>query len=116
MKFIAANGQIFAQVVSLSFGHHAGDSMIWLGSTPSLRENTPGGGQRPPTSLPLLLTSREDLQLDSYLEYPPATKALYTYKNPCLLRDSSSGPTAPQSASLTTIPDHSAGEKFKKDK
>ncbi|GFU68363.1 hypothetical protein TNCV_3077511 [Trichonephila clavipes] len=31
-----------------------------------------GGGQRPPTSLPLPPTSREDLRLDSYLEYQHA--------------------------------------------
>ncbi|GFS93094.1 hypothetical protein TNCV_532921 [Trichonephila clavipes] len=31
---------IFTHVVRLSFEHNAGDNMIWLGSTPSLRENT----------------------------------------------------------------------------
>ncbi|GFU91567.1 transposable element Tc3 transposase [Trichonephila clavipes] len=36
-----------------------------------------GSGQRPPTSLPLPPTSREDLRLDGYLEYPYATQALH---------------------------------------
>ncbi|GFX91885.1 hypothetical protein TNCV_3577151 [Trichonephila clavipes] len=47
----------------------------------------------------------EDLRLDGYLEYPLAAVALYIYKHPCLLRDSKPVPTAPQSASLTTISD-----------
>ncbi|GFX99859.1 uncharacterized protein TNCV_258961 [Trichonephila clavipes] len=55
--------------------------------------------------LPLPPTSRENLRLDCYLEYPPATKALYIYKYPCLLRDSNPGPSAQQSTSRTTIPD-----------
>ncbi|GFV02460.1 uncharacterized protein TNCV_1023881 [Trichonephila clavipes] len=62
------------------------------------------GGQGYPTSLPLPPTSREDLRLDGYLEYPHAAKALYIYKHPCLLWDSNRDPTAPQSASLTTMP------------
>ncbi|GFU64937.1 uncharacterized protein TNCV_785881 [Trichonephila clavipes] len=78
--------RIFTPVVSLSFEHHAGEH--------------PGSGQRPP----LLPTTRKDLWLDGYLEYPHAAKALYIYKHPCLLRDSNQAPTAPQSASLTTIP------------
>ncbi|GFS53993.1 uncharacterized protein TNCV_3762061 [Trichonephila clavipes] len=53
--------------------------------------------------LPLPPTTREDLWLDGYLEYPHATKALHIYKHPCLLRDSNPVPTAPQSASLTTL-------------
>ncbi|GFX00054.1 uncharacterized protein TNCV_3080501 [Trichonephila clavipes] len=77
--------------------------MTWLVSTPISRENT-WGGQGPPTSLPRPPTTREDLRLDGYLEYPHAAKALYMYKHPCLLRDSSPVPTAPQSALLTTIP------------
>ncbi|GFY17571.1 uncharacterized protein TNCV_3519261 [Trichonephila clavipes] len=36
---------------------------------------------------------------------PHSPKALYIKKHPCLLRDSNPGPTAQQSASLTTIPD-----------
>ncbi|GFW53731.1 uncharacterized protein TNCV_3938251 [Trichonephila clavipes] len=63
------------------------------------------GGQRPPTSLPLPPTSREDLRFDGYLEYPHATKALYIHKHPRLLRDSYPVPTAQQSASLTTTQD-----------
>ncbi|GFT47217.1 uncharacterized protein TNCV_3748401 [Trichonephila clavipes] len=66
---------------------------------------TPWGGQRPPTSISLPPTSREDLRLDSCLEYPHGAKALYIYKHPFLLRNSNPVPTAPQSASLTTTPD-----------
>ncbi|GFV18077.1 uncharacterized protein TNCV_168811 [Trichonephila clavipes] len=71
---------------------------------PNLEGERSGGGQRPPTSLPFPPTTREDLRLDGYLETPPAAKALYIYKHPCLLRDSNPVPTALQSASLTTIP------------
>ncbi|GFV15413.1 hypothetical protein TNCV_4834391 [Trichonephila clavipes] len=39
--------------------HHASDSTILHGSTPTWRN--PGGGQGPPTSLPLPPTTREDL-------------------------------------------------------
>ncbi|GFX68346.1 hypothetical protein TNCV_2817201 [Trichonephila clavipes] len=59
-------------------------------------------------SLPALLlppTSREDLRLHSHLKYPHGAKAPYTCEHPCFLRDPNPGPTAPQSASLTTIPD-----------
>ncbi|GFW15252.1 hypothetical protein TNCV_173971 [Trichonephila clavipes] len=56
-----------------------------------------------PTSLPLPATLRENLRLDGYLEYPPATKALYIYKHPCLLQDSSPVPTAQQSASRLKV-------------
>ncbi|GFX51613.1 hypothetical protein TNCV_5013171 [Trichonephila clavipes] len=68
-KFIAAKGYIFTPVVSLSFEHYAGDSTIWLGSIPIWRENTPRGGQGPPTFLPLPPTLQEDLQFHGYLEY-----------------------------------------------
>ncbi|GFV57023.1 uncharacterized protein TNCV_2931461 [Trichonephila clavipes] len=61
------------------------------------------GSQGHPTTLPFPQTSREDLGIDGYLEYPHAAKALYIYKHPCLLWDSNPGPTAPQSASLTSI-------------
>ncbi|GFV86618.1 hypothetical protein TNCV_4184721 [Trichonephila clavipes] len=36
---------------------------------------------------------------------PPLRKGTTHYKHPCLLRDSNLGPTAPQSVSLTTVPD-----------
>ncbi|GFU57784.1 hypothetical protein TNCV_1281331 [Trichonephila clavipes] len=42
--------RIFTPVVSLCFEHHAGYSMILLGSTLSLRENNLREGQGPPTS------------------------------------------------------------------
>ncbi|GFV98620.1 uncharacterized protein TNCV_1453061 [Trichonephila clavipes] len=95
--------RIVTPVVSLSFEHHAGDSTILLGSTPIYREQT-RGWSGPPTSLPLPPTTREDMRLDGYLEYPHAVKVRYIYKHPCLLRDSNLVPTARQSASLTTIP------------
>ncbi|GFX30614.1 trimethyllysine dioxygenase, mitochondrial [Trichonephila clavipes] len=50
--------------VCRSLEHHAGDSAIWLVFHP----NTPGCGQRPPNSLPLPPTSREELRLDGYLK------------------------------------------------
>ncbi|GFT64588.1 hypothetical protein TNCV_649651 [Trichonephila clavipes] len=43
---------------------------------PNFEEEHPGSDQGSPTSLPLPATSREDLWLDGYLEYPNATKAL----------------------------------------
>ncbi|GFU92716.1 hypothetical protein TNCV_2892251 [Trichonephila clavipes] len=44
----------------------------------------PGVGQVPPNSLSLPPTSREDLRLDSYLEYPHTAKALYTHLQTCM--------------------------------
>ncbi|GFV09575.1 uncharacterized protein TNCV_3159721 [Trichonephila clavipes] len=81
-------------VVGRSLEHHAGDSTIYLGSTPILRENTLREGQGPPSSLSHPPTSREDSRLNGYSEYSQAVKALYIYKHPCLLRDSNLGPTA----------------------
>ncbi|GFT65938.1 uncharacterized protein TNCV_1614701 [Trichonephila clavipes] len=69
------------------------------------RENNLEEGQRPPTSLPLPSTSREDLRLEGSLEHLHAAKALYFYKHACHLRDTNRGSTAQQSASLITIPD-----------
>ncbi|GFT83477.1 uncharacterized protein TNCV_232391 [Trichonephila clavipes] len=71
---------------------------------PNLKEENPTGGQGPHTSLHLPPTIREDLRLDGHLEYLHAAKTLYIYKHSCLLRDSNPVPTAPQLASLTTIP------------
>ncbi|GFT54388.1 hypothetical protein TNCV_2727251 [Trichonephila clavipes] len=73
-KFIAAKGLIFTPVISRSSEHHIGDSMILLGTTPILRENT----LRPPTSLLHPSTSREDLRLDGFLEYSHVAKTLHT--------------------------------------
>ncbi|GFT39266.1 hypothetical protein TNCV_2421951 [Trichonephila clavipes] len=53
-----------------SFEPYTGDSTIWLGSTPNIEEEHSGGGQRPPASLPLPLTSRENLQPDGYAPMP----------------------------------------------
>ncbi|GFX79856.1 hypothetical protein TNCV_4981681 [Trichonephila clavipes] len=71
----------------------------------SFEEEHPGRGSGPSTSHPWPSISREDLQLDCCLSYPPAAKAMYIYKHPCLLRESNPGPTAQLSESLTTIPD-----------
>ncbi|GFW42763.1 uncharacterized protein LOC103524116 [Trichonephila clavipes] len=90
---------IFTHVVSLSFEHHGFPQFH-----PKLEGENPGGDQEPPTSLPLLPTTQEDLRLDSYLECPHAANTLYIYKHPCLLRDSNPVPTAPHSASLTSVP------------
>ncbi|GFX21238.1 hypothetical protein TNCV_2251861 [Trichonephila clavipes] len=46
------------------------------------------GSQRPPTSLPLPPTTREDLQLDDSLEFTLAAKALHMCKQLRLLSDS----------------------------
>ncbi|GFV67168.1 hypothetical protein TNCV_3669231 [Trichonephila clavipes] len=47
---------------------------------PTKKEENPGRGQAPHTSLPLPQTSREDLRFDGYLEYPPAQRH-YTFTN-----------------------------------
>ncbi|GFW06588.1 uncharacterized protein TNCV_2189211 [Trichonephila clavipes] len=62
-------------------------------------------GVRPLTSFPLSPTSRKDLRLEGYFEYPHAAKTQNIYKRPYLLRDSNPGPMAQQSDSLTTIQD-----------
>ncbi|GFU69817.1 uncharacterized protein TNCV_2452751 [Trichonephila clavipes] len=82
-------------VVTVAFEHHTVDNAIWLGP-PNFEEKPPGGGEGLPNFLPLLPTSREDLRLDSYFEYPHAAKTLHIYKHPCLRRDSNPGPTAQQ--------------------
>ncbi|GFW81844.1 hypothetical protein TNCV_2885181 [Trichonephila clavipes] len=55
--------------------------------TPQSLGRTPGD-QGPPTTRLLTSTSQKDLQLDVYLEYSHAVKALYIYEHPYLLRDS----------------------------
>ncbi|GFW12057.1 uncharacterized protein TNCV_4531221 [Trichonephila clavipes] len=65
----------YTPVVIRSFEHHAGDTVIWLVSTPILRENTLEGRHCPSISLPLPPTIRGELRLDGYLEYPHAVKA-----------------------------------------
>ncbi|GFY09157.1 hypothetical protein TNCV_4663481 [Trichonephila clavipes] len=55
-----------------SFEHHTGDSTIWLGSTPILRENTLGVIKDSHLSSPSTNTSPEVLWLDGYLEYSHA--------------------------------------------
>ncbi|GFY02827.1 hypothetical protein TNCV_3507071 [Trichonephila clavipes] len=47
---------------------------------PYLEGENPGGGQGPPTSLPLPPTTREDLRLDGYLEYTMPERH-YTFTN-----------------------------------
>ncbi|GFV67603.1 hypothetical protein TNCV_4622831 [Trichonephila clavipes] len=82
-------GARFTLVVSRSIKLHTSDSTTWLGSINFEGEHS-WGGQRPPTSLLLPVTSREDLRLDG----PMPARALYIYENPCLLRDWKPGPTA----------------------
>ncbi|GFS97693.1 uncharacterized protein TNCV_2558541 [Trichonephila clavipes] len=90
-------------VVSRNFEHYAGDSTIFLSSTPQRKKTLGVVRGFPP--LPPPPTSGEDLRLDGYLEYTHAAKALYTYRHPRLLWDSNPVPTTPQSVSLTTISD-----------
>ncbi|GFT72404.1 hypothetical protein TNCV_3609441 [Trichonephila clavipes] len=52
-----------------------GAPTLYSCSLPLVQAENPGGGQRPPTSLPLPPTSRQDFRLDDYLEYPHAAKA-----------------------------------------
>ncbi|GFT97712.1 hypothetical protein TNCV_4229061 [Trichonephila clavipes] len=85
--------------VSLSFGHHAGVSMILLGSTPILRENTLG--------------LVRGLTFPFPFHQPPkkicgsthTMKISFIYKHPFLLGDWNPGSMTPQSASQTTRPD-----------
>ncbi|GFV66406.1 hypothetical protein TNCV_4898871 [Trichonephila clavipes] len=66
-------------VIISSFEHHTDDSTNWFGSIPTLRDHTVSG-QGPSTSTPLPSTSREDLRLDSYLEYlMPQRHYTFTY-------------------------------------
>ncbi|GFW55384.1 hypothetical protein TNCV_117681 [Trichonephila clavipes] len=67
-------------VVSRCLEHDTCESKILFGSTSILRENTLGEA-RPPISLPLPQASREDLQLDGYLEYPHVIRTLYVNKH-----------------------------------
>ncbi|GFX99781.1 hypothetical protein TNCV_258201 [Trichonephila clavipes] len=60
----------------------------------------PGGGQGPATSLLLPPTSREDMLLDGYLEYPHVARALFKHLQTCLHRDSNQSPTVQQSISF----------------
>ncbi|GFX99491.1 transposable element Tcb1 transposase [Trichonephila clavipes] len=46
---------------------------------PNFEKESPGGGQRPITYLFLPPTTREDMRLDGYLEYPLAVKAVYIH-------------------------------------
>ncbi|GFV97531.1 hypothetical protein TNCV_2040391 [Trichonephila clavipes] len=75
---------------------------LLLLSCPSQRESTMRG-QGLLTSLPP--TSRDDMRLDGYFEYPHVAKELHIYKQPCLIRDSNRGHTAQPSALLTAISD-----------
>ncbi|GFS65928.1 hypothetical protein TNCV_2509791 [Trichonephila clavipes] len=71
----------------------------------SFEGEQPGGGHR--VSYPSYPSTnpRRGLAAVPLFRVPPAEKALYICKHPCLLRDSNPGPTVQQSASLTTIPD-----------
>ncbi|GFU17428.1 hypothetical protein TNCV_4309631 [Trichonephila clavipes] len=67
-------------------------------STPTEREHLDLSGA---SNLTRGLAARRD----GYLEYPHVVKALNIYKHSYVLRDLNPGPTAWQSASLTTISD-----------
>ncbi|GFS54903.1 uncharacterized protein TNCV_3576211 [Trichonephila clavipes] len=91
-------------VVSHTFEHHTGESTSLARLHPNFKEH-PRDCQGTPKSIPLSPTSRKDLGLEGYLEYPYAAKALYIYKHSCLLRDSNPGPTAQQTVLLITMLD-----------
>ncbi|GFV11725.1 uncharacterized protein TNCV_977141 [Trichonephila clavipes] len=91
MKFIVTKARC-TPVDSCSFEHQV--KYVLARFHPNFKGEHLGVGQGPPTSLPLSPTSQEDLRLDGYLEYPHASKVLYICKHPCLLQDSSPGPTA----------------------
>ncbi|GFW68626.1 arylsulfatase B [Trichonephila clavipes] len=54
----------------------------------------PGRGQGLPPLFPFHQSHERTCGSTSILSTPHATKALYIYKHPCLLRDSHPGPTA----------------------
>ncbi|GFY13321.1 hypothetical protein TNCV_2335851 [Trichonephila clavipes] len=73
-----------------SFKRHAEVNTVWLSSIPILKKNTLVDVQESPATHFLPPTSRDDLQLHD-LDCPHAAQALYIYKQPCLLQDSSTG-------------------------
>ncbi|GFW41120.1 hypothetical protein TNCV_3398961 [Trichonephila clavipes] len=91
-------------VVSRSFEHSGGESTIWLGYTQIL-SRTPwkgSGASHLSSSTTNLMRGFEARRL---FRVPHASKALYVYKDPCLLRYSNPDPTAQQSTPLPTIPE-----------
>ncbi|GFV61490.1 mediator of RNA polymerase II transcription subunit 25 [Trichonephila clavipes] len=78
----ASTHKFLSLLDKVNFQHHSGDSTILLGFTQILRNNTLRVVRDLPP-LPLPPTSRENLQLEGYLEYPHAPKTLYIYKHPC---------------------------------
>ncbi|GFX06173.1 hypothetical protein TNCV_642191 [Trichonephila clavipes] len=62
-----------------------GDNMILARFQPNFKGEHPGGDQRSPTSFPVPPTSRSNLRLDGYLEYPHVAKALYICTHRCLI-------------------------------
>ncbi|GFX56053.1 hypothetical protein TNCV_1953731 [Trichonephila clavipes] len=74
------------------FRHHTGDSRFWLSSIPILRENTLSQG------LPLLFLFHQPHERTcssaAIMSTSMTQRALYIFKHPCLLRDSSPDPTA----------------------
>ncbi|GFX99666.1 hypothetical protein TNCV_3053231 [Trichonephila clavipes] len=95
-------GLVCTPVSIRSLEHHAGHRTFRLVSTSILREH-PVGGQGLPNFLPF--HQPHERWLGGYLEFSPAVKAPYIYKHISLPRNSNPGPTAQQSASLTTIRD-----------
>ncbi|GFV14025.1 uncharacterized protein TNCV_525021 [Trichonephila clavipes] len=101
---------VFTPLVIRSFEHHAGDSTIWLDSTPIL--NYPQNTLEVVKGLPPLFPfhqPHEKKWIDGFLECPYASKALYIFKYPFLLLYSNPGTTTQKSVSLTTIPDYVVG-------
>ncbi|GFX30177.1 hypothetical protein TNCV_1962841 [Trichonephila clavipes] len=74
----ASRGSHMPKIIFKIFEHHTGKSTFCLGFTPILSEHP----ERPPTCPPLPPTSRDDLWLYGYLEYPHAAKTLHIYKHP----------------------------------
>ncbi|GFU80317.1 hypothetical protein TNCV_3520921 [Trichonephila clavipes] len=99
-----SKGQV-TPVVSRTLEHHTGDRTISLVSTLILRENTWGLVKASHLSFPATNLMRGLATRRLFIVPLCPAKELYIYKQPCLLRDSNPGPTAPQSASLTTILD-----------
>ncbi|GFX92783.1 hypothetical protein TNCV_4876401 [Trichonephila clavipes] len=77
--------------------------MIWLDSTPTLKENTMGVVRGTSHLSSPSINLRIGLGTRWLLRAPPCHKG--TIQHPCLLGASNPGPIVQQSASPTTIPD-----------
>ncbi|GFT38208.1 hypothetical protein TNCV_427881 [Trichonephila clavipes] len=59
------------------FEHHTGDSVTWLDSTPILWKNILGVIRGLPPLFPFHQPHEKTCEVDGYLEYPNAAKALH---------------------------------------